>query len=175
MKDNYQKCLKRRELATRSGAEAKRLPTCKELAFLNDVVQGRETHSNITSASNKQERHSEELKKHTESSPAEQISFGSTKSSTEVPDATNENIGRKRKKSKEPCGSGENKNLDALLQTALVKNLISDNSSEHGEGKDSTQLFCESLAQPLRMLTHKKNKLATIKIMEVIYQLEEDI
>ena len=87
-------------MATRSAAEAKRLPTCnffKELAFLNDVVQGRETYSNIVAISNKPQTPSEELRRQAESPPAELLSIGSAKSSIEVSDAADENIGRKER------------------------------------------------------------------------------
>ena len=84
---------------------------------------------------------------------------------------------RKRKKnnnqSKERDGC---KNLDTLLQSALVKNL-NDDSSNHEPSyvkKDSDQLSCDSLVAFMKQLKPKRNKLARIKIMQVLYELEED-
>ena len=45
------KCLKKRELLTRSGAALTRLPTCKlytQLLFIRDTVVHRKTQSNVT-------------------------------------------------------------------------------------------------------------------------------
>ncbi|XP_066915174.1 uncharacterized protein [Clytia hemisphaerica] len=39
--------------------------------------------------------------------------------------------------------------------------------------KDTHQLFCESLVEPLRSLSPKKSKLAKMKIMQILYELEE--
>ena len=50
LRDNYRRCLRRREKATRSGAGHKKLPTCDffgELSFLHDVTSARPTASNI--------------------------------------------------------------------------------------------------------------------------------
>ncbi|XP_028412543.1 uncharacterized protein LOC114535434 [Dendronephthya gigantea] len=50
LKDNYRKCLQRREKMTRSGAGNKKLPTCNfftELSFLKDIVSNRKTMSNV--------------------------------------------------------------------------------------------------------------------------------
>ena len=50
LKDNYRRCIGKREQATRSGAGQKKLPTCDffgELSFLRDVMTSRKTESNI--------------------------------------------------------------------------------------------------------------------------------
>ena len=46
LRDNYRRCIRKREQATRSGAGQKKLPTCDffaELSFLHDVVSGKPT------------------------------------------------------------------------------------------------------------------------------------
>ena len=50
LRKNYRKCLAKREKATRSGAAAKKLPTCNffvELSFLRDTLLNRTTESNL--------------------------------------------------------------------------------------------------------------------------------
>ena len=50
MKDNYRRCLRKREKSTRSGAGTKKLPTYdffSELSFLSDVMSSRPTESNL--------------------------------------------------------------------------------------------------------------------------------
>ena len=50
LRENYRKCLAKREKATRSGAAAKKLPTCNlfvELSFLRDKLLNRRTESNL--------------------------------------------------------------------------------------------------------------------------------
>lgn len=50
LRENYRKCLAKREKATRSGAAAKKLPTCNffvELSFLRDTLLNRRTESNL--------------------------------------------------------------------------------------------------------------------------------
>ncbi|XP_046862378.1 uncharacterized protein LOC124455802 [Xenia sp. Carnegie-2017] len=50
LRENFRKCLKKRELESRSGAEAKKLPTCAffvELSFLRDSVSNRKSTSNV--------------------------------------------------------------------------------------------------------------------------------
>jgi hypothetical protein len=50
LKDNYRKCLNKREKATRSGARTKKLSMCNlfaELSFLRDTLLNRKTESNL--------------------------------------------------------------------------------------------------------------------------------
>lgn len=50
LKDNYRKCLQRREKITKSVAENKKFPTCSyftKLSFLKDIVSNRKTISNV--------------------------------------------------------------------------------------------------------------------------------
>ena len=51
LRENYRKCLTKREKATRSGAAAKKLPTCNffaELSFLRDTLLNQRTESNLS-------------------------------------------------------------------------------------------------------------------------------
>ena len=50
LRDGMSKCLKRREVMSKSGAGASRLPTCRlfeQLMFLKDVLLNRPTKSNV--------------------------------------------------------------------------------------------------------------------------------
>ena len=50
LKDNYRRCIRKREQAKRSGAGQKKLPTCEffgELSFLRDLMTSRKSESNI--------------------------------------------------------------------------------------------------------------------------------
>lgn len=54
MRDNYRRCLRKREKITRSGAGVKKLPTCDffhELSFLSDVMSTQQTDSNLSTPS----------------------------------------------------------------------------------------------------------------------------
>jgi len=50
IKENYRKCLKKREIKQRSGAGSDKLPLCSfftELSFLNDSLLNKRSESNI--------------------------------------------------------------------------------------------------------------------------------
>ena len=186
LKDNYRKCLRRREQITRSGSGAKRPPTCnffKELGFLQDILSGRETHSNINVRHN--------LPGDDSQSPIQPPctpipSFDCIIESTPITSSSSRNgdssnfeenfeIRKKKKKKELPSEKADKKNnLDDILHTALLKNLNDDTEKnpDETEKKDSNQLFCESIVESLRLLRPKVNKLARIKIMQILYDLE---
>ena len=51
LRDNYRRCIRKRETLTRTGSANKKLPTCDyfaELSFLRDIVTGRKQYPSCT-------------------------------------------------------------------------------------------------------------------------------
>lgn len=182
LKDNYRKCLNKREKATRSGAGTKKLPTCNffiGLSFLRDTLVNRKTESNLPSPS------SNDLSLSVDDyieypcdltspvdEPAATTSTPSQSYDSPFKKQTYEN--RKTKKANDlQLG------IDALLVKALSKDL--DNSSSEQAPKQSLRendgpdvLFCLSLVDTLKKLDARKNAMAKMKIQQLLFEIEFD-
>ena len=175
LRENYRKCLKRQELASRSGAGSKTEKSCQfydELTFMKEIFTDRERSSNIDE-SLLAPIHSPppHIENYNQNQPSPLLSpscssFNSPPNTASSP--VSFNVQSKQKKRKQP-----NDNLkDALTKALLTEEQTTPRSSV--DEKDSDTLFCLSLVESLKKLPSKSNKRARIKIMEVILDLEDD-
>ena len=203
LRDNFQKCLNRRKLATRSGAANKQLPTClyfKELGFLTDVIGVRTTSSNISpeifsvsplpssfSPMSQSEGNFEEEMRESISPPPlankacattsiSQVSPGNEKADIlEMNDSSPKAY--TAKSAGKPVKRKATDAIDILLAKALVDDVgqrKESKSTESAQFEGPDAMFCKSLIPSLTNLTPKNNKIAKIKIMQVFLDMEED-
>ena len=180
LKENYRKCLKRRESATRSGAGAKTLPTCQyflELSFITDTVTNRSTISNMSIFTPPLSPLLLSPSLPSPSAPDASVgNDGSTDDNhysinmhTTPTSSTNNNISKKRKNT--------SKDLDSLLMTSIARDLQTTTPSVPAlsvEEKDPDTLFCLSLVQEFKELPPRKKRLSRLKIMELFCAMHED-
>ena len=161
LQENYRKCLKKRELKTRSGAGSSKLPTCNfynELHFLSDSLANKPSESNITSLDMS-------FDKNTCVEEESEIA--------ETPEAFQSSASKRTAKKKEEAQPSL---LDAaILQTLnTVNQRNKDKDTKKDEEKDADTLFCLSLVNTLKSLSAKKNALAKLKIQEVLFTIQFD-
>ena len=143
LRENYRKCLRKREYKLRSGAGGGKLPSCsffEQLSFLRDTLVNREAESNIVIPN---ERNSQ--------------------------DHETQNVMEFNPPSVKKWKSEEASKL-SIMDTALVQTLQRVNRPK--EAKDADELFCLSLVDSLKALPKQKNALAKIKIQQVLYELQ---
>ena len=222
LRDNYRKCLKRREKATRSGAGVKTLPTCafiSELTFISDSVSNRATESNIdpglftpppspdivvprrivkSPSMSQTAQHGlftpppspdivvpRRIVKSPSMSQTAQQSSSQSSSVTTIPKSTTpldsvrmpvkETCHQKGNASKEISNKRKNNHVDDLLAQAIMddmnekkrKETLKDNTLDHDE------LFCQSLVPYFNGLSKYKGKLARIKVLQVLCDIDE--
>ena len=181
LRENYRKCLKRQELASRSGAGAKTEKTCQfydELTFLKEIFSNRERSSNINESIlapiSSPPPHIENYHQN-QPSPLLSPSCSSFNSLEQSPNTASSpvsfNIQSKQKiskKRKQPNGDLK----DALTKALLTEEQTTPRNSV--DEKDSDTLFCLSLVESLKKLPSKSNKRVRIKIMEVLLDLEDE-
>lgn len=184
MKDNYRRCLKRREKETASGSARKVLSKClffNELVFLRDILSPRETTSHVNLSMTTTS--SASLTSPVATAPAisstgqvflqspashDIFSGESDSQSTHSSGSDFRAIGNVRKRRNDT----KTTNIDALLARSLMDD-IEKKDEKNEKIEDSDVLFCQSLVSSLKTLNPKKNKLARIKLMEVLYELED--
>lgn len=177
LRENYRKCLKRREKATRSGAGSKVLPTCQyfnELSFITNAVSNRPTVSNVPDMftppqspflDNFETASSEmDTQDLTECSDN---SLSTSRSVSTTPTVCKSVNSRKRK-------GQTSKDLDTLLIQSIQKDLQTPKPQPPQMEQDQDTLFCLSLVQDFKTLSPQKKRKAKIKILEVFCNLNED-
>ena len=147
------KCLKKNELATRSGAGSSKVAYCKcyaQLMFLHDTISNRPTDSNLTSIV-------------TDPTPEVILPSSSRSPSLSSPRSTLSS----------PPQSKKNKvdNVEMALIDALKGAPPQPTPTVQ---EDSDLLFCKSIVPQLRKMEAKKNRMAKIEIQQVLLKYEFD-
>ena len=178
LKENYRKCLKRREKATRSGAGRTQLPSCqyyRELQFITDTIANRPTCSNVSptatpnmfappSPSNNSQTYPDfavdsTLNERSVPSPA----------TIAVPSLVTVNEAPPTKKRKNDMKD----DVNSLLMASIKRDLIATESAK-SDDKDPDTLFCLSLVQDFKELPAPKKRQARVKIMQVLCEMHND-
>ena len=164
LKDNYRRCIRKREKMTRSGCAGTKLPTCEyfvELSFLRDIVTGRNTESNVSKATA-----AVESQPSTSANPV---------TNTDNAQPTPVNYDAKVMRNSRKRRSDQ---IDELLAISLSNDMKKEKekNEEHKtmQSQDEDILFCSSLIQTFQKLKGKYNKLAKMKVMEVLLEFEKD-
>lgn len=173
LKDNLKKCLDRRTKMTKSGAAASSLPKCNyfdQMAFLLEKApMNLPTESNVLIPKPSSNACiGIDLNVEPIPTPSTNNLFTPPQSPLVHTENGNETVlapREKRKKSNESC------ERDKILKeiNTIEKEL---RISERDECEDT--LFCRSLVPTLRKLSAKKNKIAKIKISQLLFELEFD-
>lgn len=179
LKENYRKCINKREKATRSGAGTKKLPTCNffvELSFLRDTLVNRKTDSNLPSPS------SSDLSLSVDDNTEYECDLTSAEepATTSTPSQSYASPFKKQKYEYQKTKKANEIQLeiDALLVKTLSKDL--DNSSSEQAPKQRLRdnepdvLFCLSLVDTLKKLDARKNAMAKMKIQQLLFEMEFD-
>ena len=174
LRENLRRCLQKRNEMSRSGAATYTLPKCKyfsQLQFVHDKVLNKDTQSNVSIPSplNINISSTDNAASTDFTSP---LSSGSSVQS--------EVIGGKRRKSceNESRKMKDTNQMDTQFLKALqdindsTKSLSSVEEKQHVE--DDNSLFCRSIIPTLRNLGPRKNKLAKLKIQQILFDLEFD-
>ena len=151
------KCLKKRELATRSGAGASRLPVCRlyeQLQFLRDTLVNRPTASNVSVELNSRSNTNDSVSL---LSPPPSPSMQSTPSSAQKENLRSSSRAKARKR---PAPS-ESFNFENAIVEAINK-----------EDESADALFCKSLIPTLEALPARENKLAKMDIQKILFTYE---
>ena len=152
LKDNYRRCIRKREQATRSGAGQKKLPTCDffgELSFLRDVMTSRKSENNIEVDLTLDD---------SQINPPAATSADLDKGESQ-PEVTDSKAIQKARKQRSD-------QIDDLLAISLVTDLSNarkENINTNGkkmQQDDQDVLFCSSLVESFKNLEGKKNKLS---------------
>ena len=168
LRDNYRRCIRKREQVTRSGSGRKKLPTCDffgELSFLHDIVSGRSTDTNLFTPPRSPMTSPAQVE--VENFEAARPTLPAAYNSAPI----NQNVSVSSKKPKRKV------DIDELLAESLAADLKKSKHNEEQkniENSDSDFLFCRSLVEQFKGLTKKQNKEARIKIMQVFLDYEED-
>ena len=144
MRDNYRRCLQKRERNTRSGAGVKKLPTSDffhELSFLSDVMSTRQTDSNLSTPSPPPAVF--DVLQTSTSSPSSCMEDLTSTTATTQPVQMPPTEVRKNTKRK-------SSDIDILLAESLAQ--------DRNESTDSDVLFCKSLVSQLKTLTKNQIK-----------------
>ena len=178
LRENFRKCLKRREVATRSGSGKTQLPSCqffKELLFIKDTVSNRPTSSNVPLPDLFTPPPSPGIESATVTS--ENSSIMTTAATPVLPvvtsgrSNTSTSSTSKRKK--------DSDELNTLLMASIKRDLSSQTSSSQSSGSnlvenDPDKAFCLSLVEELKSLAPCKKRLARVKMLQVLCEAHED-
>ena len=163
----YQRAVEKREEQTRSGAAKAKLASCQHfilLGFLHSVVSSRNTDSNIELNICENKTDDQEAVK------APQICTLSEKSSNQRSNVSSDNGTGKRK-------AGEIIHLQLIESLNNVNDAVkiifgqSVTPSQNDE-IDTDMHFCKSLVSLLKALSLKKNSLARLKVLKVLFEIE---
>ena len=167
LRDGYRCCLQKREKSSRSGAGASKLSRCKffdQLGFLRDTLLNKDTDTNLPISDNLETSESEN-KIEDGGTVAEETETVQTKKAKVV--QSNQSQLRKPK---------QNMSIDNLLMQQLqdvntqVNEIKHNSPKDHGDDPD--YLFCSSLVSRLKSLPQKKNRLARMKIEQLLFEIE---
>ena len=165
LKENYRKCIQKREKATRSGAGRKTLPTCnffEELAFIRDTVSKRKCETNLTTF------RSDELDSESVSFESNDFTAPISPGNTSAVSATSSKSSTSRKRKSQQQFQTE---VDTMIYDALKKDALKVEDQVDVKLDDPNKLFCLSLVDELKSLNHQQNILARIKIQQVLYDI----
>lgn len=166
LKDNYRRCIRKREKMTRSGCAGTKLPTCEyfvELSFLRDIVTGRKTESNVSTEITTYGVAASSIPSSTHTITV--TDTNSIQSNSSASDAKSTRNARKRRSDQ----------IDELLAISLSNDLKSEKKEEAPKKEeDQDALFCSSLIKTFQKLKGKKNKQAKVKVLQVLLEFEDD-
>ena len=178
LKDNLKKCLDRRSKATRSGAAASKLATCKyfdQLSFLHSKVSNKPTESNLTAVTEVEDTPS--VQDNPSSTVTQSVSITTTSTTTSAGSAPGKKsaeselipcLPAKRSKSRAEMAYA----VDALLVKTLQDMQEPPSKSTTGEDNGEDMLFCKSLVPQLKKMPARQNRLAKIKINKLLFDME---
>lgn len=182
VREGYRRAVEKRVDQTKSGAASTKLATCRHfnlLSFLYSTVISQATESNVEipcveNESNFGTPGNSEVAAG-EATPARRsidmtISSGSNSNSS----ASCQPRGKTKRKSEDVIDTQLRESLNNVNDA--VKAIAGASSNEFNRNEmDSDMYFCQSLVSSLRSLPPRKNKLARIKIQQVLYDLDEEI
>lgn len=185
LKDNLKKCLDRRSKATRSGAAASKPATCKyfdQLSFLHSKVSNKPTESNLTPVTEVEDTPSvqdnpstftvtQSVPSPTISTTTSALAKGISSSAPGKKSAESELIPytpAKRSKSRAEMAYA----VDALLVKTLQDMQEPSSKSTTIGDNDEDMLFCKSLVPQLKKMPARQNRLAKIKINQLLFDME---
>ena len=159
LRENYRKCLKKREQKTRSGAGTGRLPSCNffnELQFLADTLNNKPTDSNLNLAA---------------------VNYDKENTTPDNLTTTdNNNFTRKRTTKRHSDDrltyQTQQQPQPNMLDVAIVETLRASKKEEEPKEKDSNVLFCLSLVDTLKSLSPRNNAFAKLKIQQILFEIE---
>ena len=170
LKDNFKRCITNRNKLTRSGAAGGKLPQCKyfeQMQFVLDKVSNKSSVSNIDMSVDDDEL---------------PLSPSPETSSPKADTAASINGKRECEEAVFVMPSAKRKNRDNLamqVDSMLVKTLANLHAPHNlapaktpSEEPDADYLFCNSLTPVLQNLPSKKNRLAKIKIQQLLFGME---
>ncbi|XP_065056835.1 uncharacterized protein LOC135685032 [Rhopilema esculentum] len=172
LRDGMMKCLKKIEIANRSGSGAHRTPTCKHfesLLFLKDSISNEATESNIVQPDHTIDSDTVSASLHVNS---QQISLPPSPSPVGAPKRSCVNFERKLfEEARE-----RRERMDILLIESIKSNTSKACDSDDSRD-DADFLFCKSLVSSLKKMRPKQNRMAKIAIQQILlkYEFEEDI
>lgn len=198
MRENFKRCLVKRSEMTRSGAAAQTLPKCKyfnQLQFLQDKVMNKETHSNVslppppspsvssTASSGPQTPTPLSSPPLTPTPLSSQPDMACPPEHTfGAPTQSNQSKSGKRRSAnniQEQPNKKATSNMDEQFLNALndinetTKNIVAREPKKTLED-DEDMHFCKSIVPTLRKLPPRKNKVAKLKIQQLLFELEFD-
>lgn len=146
------------------------MPTCEyfaELAFLHDVVTGRKTETNVPI----EIAESHDLLATDEDKSSTSLSSTMEDNSPSKPEISDSKALQKARKR-------QSEQIDDLLALSLANDITNakncDSKNKATNSEDQDVLFCSSLVTTFKNLTGKRNKLAKIKVLQLLAEYEED-
>ena len=167
MRENYRKCLKKRQLKTRSGSgSSQKLPTChffKELQFLTDTLRNKPSESNIAISAKPVNKSVDK-----ENIPLQKENAPSQINNDEV--VLRPRVAKRKVEEK----FAQPQEQPRLLDVAIIETLKSSKKTEDepNEKKDSNLLFCLSLVDTLKSLSSRDNALVKLKIQQILFEVQ---
>ncbi|XP_065055214.1 uncharacterized protein LOC135683790 [Rhopilema esculentum] len=172
LRDGMMKCLKKIEIANRSGSGAHCTSTCKHfesLLFLKDSISNKATESNIVQPDHTIDNDTVSASLHVNS---QQISLPPSPSPVGAPKRSRVDFERKLfEEARE-----RRERMDILLLESIKSNTSKACDSDDSRD-DADVLFCKSLVSSLKKMRPKQNRMAKIAIQQILlkYEFEEDI
>ncbi len=176
LRDAMMKCVKKIDLATRSGAAYQKTPTCKHyesMLFIRDNVANRTTESNITLNVVTADQIEEQLvHDNMDQSESPNQSFLSQPPSPALSSiSTTSHSTAKRRRFDEKKILEESRERREKIDM-LIAHTLSNKDPTRNYSEDPDFLFCKSLVATLKRLPNKKNAQAKIEIQQVLMKYE---
>lgn len=166
LRENYKRCMSKRNLMSRSGAASSKLPRCKffeQLVFLTDTICSRGGGESNVTLDNENSN-----------------SFSDVQSNVSSPDDNQYRdlsfISPPEKKSKNRKEEQHTTALDVAIEKTMKEINQTTSLLEKAESQSECEdlLFCRSLVPTLKRLPNRKKCLAKIRIRELLFHLEFD-